>query len=111
MDLKKKLPDQDNTFVRAVYDSLFNFTKDAVVFLDKGMNIIKSNKPFTEITKYCLSSADIGNIFDLIRDEDDRKSFLSVLEDNILMKEITLNSLQGNDFCIPDKTGADQGQR
>ncbi len=100
MDLKKKLPDQDNTFVRAVYDSLFNFTQDAVVFLDKGMNIIKSNKPFTEITKYCLSSADIGNIFDLIRDEDDRKSFLSVLEDNILMKEITLNSLQGNDFCI-----------
>ena len=100
MDLEKKIPDQENAFVRSVYDSMFNFTQDAIAILDTEMHIIRSNKPFIEIAKDYSSSTDIGNIFDLIRDEDYRKSFLSVLEDNILMKEITLDSLQGKGFCI-----------
>ena len=79
---------------------MFNFTQDAIAILDTEMHIIRSNKPFIEIAKDYSSSTDIGNIFDLIRDEDYRKSFLSVLEDNILMKEITLDSLQGKVFCI-----------
>ena len=100
MDLEKKIPDQENAFVRSVYDSMFNFTQDAIAILDTEMHIIRSNKPFIEIAKDYSSSTDIGNIFDLIRDEDYRKSFLSVLEDNILMKEITLDSPQGKGFCI-----------
>ena len=75
MDLEKKIPDQENAFVRSVYDSMFNFTQDAIAILDTEMHIIRSNKPFIEIAKDYSSSTDIGNIFDLIRDEDYRKSF------------------------------------
>ena len=70
MDLEKKIPDQENAFVRSVYDSMFNFTQDAIAILDTEMHIIRSNKPFIEIAKDYSSSTDIGNIFDLIRDED-----------------------------------------
>ena len=75
MDLEKKIPDQENAFVRSFYDSMFNFTQDAIAILDTEMHIIRSNKPFIEIAKDYSSSTDIGNIFDLIRDEDYRKSF------------------------------------
>lgn len=101
-NMDRNLHDQhkENSFVTSAYDSMFTFTQDAIVLLDTELNIVKSNMPFMDIAQNYSSSSEIRNIFDLIRDEDDRKSFLSVIDDNVLMMEITLNSLKEKEPCI-----------
>ena len=96
MDRKVSKPDGNNTnpFACSIYDSMFNFTQDAVAIFDTKLNVLKSNGPFTKIVKDYLPGLDPDecNIFDLIPEESDRKDFLSVINGEILMGEITLNS-------------------
>ena len=95
MDLiKNNHQETEATFVRSVYNSMFNFTQDAISLLDTELNIIRANIPFMNIARNYSPSSEISHIFDLIRNEDDRRCFLSVIDDNIVSREITLDSLQ-----------------
>lgn len=101
MDLiKNNHQETEATFVRSVYNSMFNFTQDAISLLDTELNIIRANIPFMNIARNYSPSTEISHIFDLIRNEDDRRCFLSVIDDNIVSREITLDSLQEKEPCV-----------
>ncbi len=100
MDQKAITTNNEFDYIKAVYDSMFNFTQDAVALLDNKLNIVRSNVPFAEIAKNYSSLPSVKNIFDLILNEDDRNIFLSVISDKVLMKEITIESPKGTDPCI-----------
>lgn len=98
--IKNNHQETEATFVRSVYNSMFNFTQDAISLLDTELNIIRANIPFMNIARNYSPSTEISHIFDLIRNEDDRRCFLSVIDDNIVSREITLDSLQEKEPCV-----------
>ena len=91
---------KENSFVNSAYDSMFHFTEEAIALFDTDLNIVRSNKHFDDLALLYSAAQNQGSIFDLITDKDDNRSFLSVFDDKILNKEITLKSPQGEDIRI-----------
>lgn len=91
---------KENSFVNSAYDSMFHFTEEAIALFDTDLNIVRSNKHFDDLALLYSAAQKQGSIFDLITDKDDNRSFLSVFDDKILNKEITLKSPQGEDIRI-----------
>jgi len=91
---------KENSFVTSAYDSMFHFTEGAIALFDTDLNIVRSNKHFDDLALLYSATPKQGSIFDLITNKDDNRSFLSVFDDKILNKEITLKSPHGEDIRI-----------
>ena len=91
---------ENKSFLCSAYDSMFNFTEEAIAMFDCDLNIVRSNKRFKELEMiYSLTSKN-ENILDLFTDKDDSNSFLSIFDDKTLNKEITLKNPRGEGLCI-----------
>ena len=100
MDLNLYDQHEKNSFVNSAYDSMFNFTEEAIALFDTDLNIVRSNKRFNELALiYSLTSKN-ENILDLIKDKADNKNFLSIFDDKTVYEEITLKSPLGENVGI-----------
>lgn len=81
---------ENESFVCSAYDSMFNFTEEAIAMFDRDLNIVRSNEHFNELVLLYSTASKKDNILDLIKDEEDISSFYSIFDDNTLNKEIIL---------------------
>ena len=90
---------ENKSFLCSAYDSMFNFTEEAIAMFDCDLNIVRSNEHFKDLTLVYSAASKQENILELITDEDDTRSFFSIFDDKTLNKRIILKSPQAKDIC------------
>lgn len=98
-------PDNKNTCegkssILSAFDSMFNFTQDAVVLFDLNLNIIRSNQKFNDLPNSHPASSGGENVFNFFGDKENQDKLLSVFEGNVIKTEIRLKDPEGKDNII-----------